>query len=136
MTELKVIPDSGKHRPQTEVLSYGIRAGDVLWLSGQTSRDMDTGEAVKGDIELQTNKVIDNIEAVLKQEGVGLERVERCTVFVTCATDLEGMNKVYVHRFKEPRPARAAYIVAGLANSAYRIELDAIAIAGSGPANG
>lgn len=134
MTVLKVIPNPGRHRPQTEVLSYGIRAGDVLWLAGQTSRDMDTGEAVKGDIELQTNKVIDNIEAVLRQEGVGLERVVRCTVFVTCAADLEGMNRVYVRRFKEPRPARAAYIVAGLANPAYRVEIDAIAVAGTGPA--
>ncbi len=134
MTELKIIPNPGKHNPPNEVLSYGIRADNVLWLAGQTSRNMDTGEAVKGDIELQTNKAIDNIEAVLKTQGVGLDRVVRCTVFVTSSADLEGMNKVYAQRFKEPRPARSAYIVSGMANPAYRVEIDAVAIHGKGPA--
>ena len=134
MTDLKVIPNPGKFTPKNEVLSYGIRAGDVLWLSGQTSRNLDTGELVKGDIEVQTKQVIDNIERGLKAEGMGLERVVRCTVYVTNSADLEGMNKAYTERFKEPRPARAAYIVAGLANPAYRVEIDAIAVAGKGPA--
>lgn len=128
MTEIKHIPSPGKFKAPTELLSAAVRSGDTLWVSGQTARDMDTGEVPKGDIEFQTNKVIDNIERILKAEGLGLDRVVRCTVFVTCAADLEGMNRVYVQRFNAPRPARSAYIVTGFASPLLRVEIDAIAV--------
>ena len=128
MTELKVIKQPGKYQPTApQPLSGGIRSGDILWLSGQTSRDPDTGQPVKGDIKVQTEQVIDNIEALLKVEGCGLERVVRCTVFLCDPMDIPGMNEVYLRRFKKPYPARAAYVISGFTNREYRVEIDAIA---------
>jgi 2-iminobutanoate/2-iminopropanoate deaminase len=65
-------------------------------------------------------------------EGCGLERVARCTVFVTTPADVAGMNAVYRRFFRDPYPARSTVIVAALANPASRVEIDAIAIAGKG----
>ena len=67
MVELKVIKQPGAYQPPApEPLSAGIRVGDVLWLSGQTSRHPDTGQPVRGDIKTQMEQVIDNIEAFVQ----------------------------------------------------------------------
>ena len=133
MTDLKVMSWPGKFRPASP-LSAGIRGGDILWLAGQVPTDPDSGEVTTGDIEAQTNKVFDNLERLLAAEGCGLERVVRCTVFLTAQADFAGMNAVYRKRLKDPYPARSTVIVAALANPAYRVEIDAIAIAGQGAA--
>jgi 2-iminobutanoate/2-iminopropanoate deaminase len=133
MTDLKVMSWPGKFRPASP-LSAGIRGGDTLWLSGQVPIDPDSGEVTSGSIEAQTEKVFDNLERLLAAEDCGLERVVRCTVFLTSQADFAGMNAVYRKRLKEPYPARSTLIVAALANTAYRVEIDAIAIAGKGPA--
>jgi 2-iminobutanoate/2-iminopropanoate deaminase len=133
MTDLKVMKWPGTFRPASP-LSAGIRGGDILWLAGQVPTDPDTGEAVTSGIEAQTEKVFDNLEKLLAHEGCGLERVVRCTVFLTAQADFAGMNGVYRRRFKDPYPARSTVIVAALANPAYRVEIDAIAIAGKGSA--
>jgi len=131
MTYLKVMQWPGKFRPASP-LSAGIRGGDIL--SGQVPTDPDSGEPVSGGIEPQTEKVFDNLEKLLALEGCGLERVVRCTIFLTTQADFAGMNAVYRRRFKDPYPARSTVIVAALANPAYRVEIDAIAIAGKGGA--
>ena len=133
MTDLQVMKWPGKFRPASP-LSAGIRGGDVLWLSGQVPTDPESGEVTTGGIEAQTEKVFDNLEKLLGQEGCGIERVVRCTVFLTTQADFAGMNSVYRRRLKEPYPARSTVIVAALANPAYRVEIDAIAIAGKGAA--
>lgn len=133
MTDLKLMSWPGKYRPASP-LSAGIKAGDVLWLSGQVPTDPETGETVIGGIEAQTEKVFDNLEKLLASEGCGVERVVRCTVYLTAQADFAGMNSVYRRRLKDPYPARSTLIVAALANPAYRVELDAIAIVGKGPA--
>jgi 2-iminobutanoate/2-iminopropanoate deaminase len=133
MTDLKVMKWPGAFRPASP-LSAGIRGGDILWLSGQVPTDPETGEVTTGGIEAQTDKVFDNLEKLLATEGCGLERVVRCTVYLTTQADFAGMNAVYRRRLKDPYPARSTLIVAALANPAYRVELDAIAIAGKGPA--
>jgi 2-iminobutanoate/2-iminopropanoate deaminase len=133
MTDLKVMSWPGKYRPASP-LSAGIRGGDILWLAGQVPTDPDSGEVTAGNIEAQTEKVFDNLERLLAGEGCGLERVVRCTVFLTAQADFAGMNAVYRKRLKDPYPARSTLIVAALANPAYRVEIDAIAIAGKGPA--
>ena len=133
MTDLKVMSWPGKFRPASP-LSAGIRSGDILWLAGQVPADPETGEVTTGGIDAQTDKVFDNLERLLATEGCGLERVVRCTVFLTTQADFAGMNAVYRMRLKDPYPARSTLIVAALANPAYRIEIDAIAIAGRGPA--
>jgi 2-iminobutanoate/2-iminopropanoate deaminase len=133
MTDLKVMSWPGKFRPASP-LSAGIRGGDILWLAGQVPTDPDSGEVTTGGIEAQAEKVFDNLERLLATEGCGMERVVRCTVFLTTQADFAGMNAVYRKRLKDPYPARSTLIVAALANPAYRIEIDAIAIAGKGPA--
>ena len=134
MTDLKVMKWPGKFRPASP-LSAGIRGGDILWLAGQVPTDPDSGEAVSGGIEPQTEKVFDNLEKLLALEGCGLERVVRCTIYLTTQADFAGMNSIYRRRLKEPYPARSTIIVAALANPAYRVEIDAIAIAGKGGAS-
>jgi 2-iminobutanoate/2-iminopropanoate deaminase len=94
----------------------------------------ETGETVSGGIEAQTEKVFDNLEKLLALEGCGLDRIVRCTIYLTAKDDFAGMNAVYRRRLKEPYPARSTVIVAALANPSYRIELDAIAVLGKGPA--
>jgi 2-iminobutanoate/2-iminopropanoate deaminase len=134
MTDLKGMKWPGTFRPASP-LSAGIRGGDILWLAGQVPSDPDTGEAVTtGGIEAQTEKVFDKLEKLLAFEGCGLERVVRCTIFLTTQADFAGMNSAYRKRFKDPDPARSTLIAAALANPAYRIEIDAIAIAGKGSA--
>jgi 2-iminobutanoate/2-iminopropanoate deaminase len=133
MTDLTVMKWPGKFRPASP-LSAGIRGGDVLWLSGQVPTDPESGDVITGGIEAQTEKVFDNLGKLLAQESCGLERVVRCTVFLTTQADFAGMNSVYRRRLKEPYPARSTLIVAALANPAYRVEIDAIAIAGRGAA--
>jgi 2-iminobutanoate/2-iminopropanoate deaminase len=133
MTDLKVMSWPGKFRPASP-LSAGIRGGDILWLAGQVPTDPDSGEVTTGGIEAQAEKVFDNLERLLATEGCGMERVVRCTVFLTTQADFAGMNAVYRRRLTDPYPARSTLIVAALANPAYRIEIDAIAIAGKGPA--
>jgi 2-iminobutanoate/2-iminopropanoate deaminase len=133
MTNLTVIKWPGQFRPASP-LSAGIRGGDILWLSGQVPTDPESGEVTTGGIEAQTEKVFDNLEKLLEEEGCGIERVVRCTVFLTTQADFAGMNSVYRSRLKAPYPARSTVIVAALANPSYRVEIDAIAIAGAGPA--
>jgi 2-iminobutanoate/2-iminopropanoate deaminase len=133
MTDLKVMNWPGKFRPASP-LSAGIRGGEVLWLSGQVPTNPETGETVSGGIEAQTEKVFDNLEKLLALEGCGLDRIVRCTIYLTAKDDFAGMNAVYRRRLKEPYPARSTVIVAALANPSYRIELDAIAVLGKGPA--
>jgi 2-iminobutanoate/2-iminopropanoate deaminase len=133
MTDLKVMSWPGKFRPASP-LSAGIRSGDILWLSGQVPTDPETGEVTTGGIDAQTDKVFDHLERLLATEACGLERVVRCTVFLTTQADVAAMNAGSRRRLKDPYPARSTLIVAALANPAYRIEIDAIAIAGRGPA--
>jgi len=131
MTELKVMKRAGSW-VSTHPLSPGIRAGDILWMSGTSPVDLEPSEVGAGDITEQTEKVFDNLEAHLALEGVGLERVVRCTLYLTSQADLPGMNEVYRRRFAEPYPARATIIVGGLVNPAYRVILDAVAYRGTG----
>ena len=122
-----------RKRCTSHPLTPGIRAGDVLWLSGTAPADRDTGAPVEGDIVAQAEAIFDNMAAVLSLEGIGLERVVRLTNFLTSQADVPGLNNVYRRRFAEPFPARATVIVAGLVNPAYRIVIDAVAIRGEGP---
>ena len=131
MTELKAMKRAGSW-VSTHPLSPGIRAGDILWMSGTAPVDLETSEPVVGDIQTQMETVLDNLEAHLALEGSGLDRVVRCTLYLTSQADLAGVNEVYGRRFAEPYPARATVIVGGLVNPAYRVVLDAVAYRGTG----
>lgn len=106
--------------------SHGAWAGDLLFLSGQTPIDPATGVLVPGGIAEQTAQVFDNLEAVLRDAGLSLADVIKCTVFLTTMDDFPEMNAEYGRRFAEPFPARSTVAVAGLPLGA-RVEIELVA---------
>jgi 2-iminobutanoate/2-iminopropanoate deaminase len=106
--------------------SQAVRAGQLLFLSGQVPLDPATGEIVSGDIAAQTRRVFENLAAVLKAGGRSLSDVVRTTVFLADMSDFAEVNKVYGSYFSEPYPARATVQVARLPKDA-RVEIDVIA---------
>ena len=109
--------------------SQAIRAGQLLFLSGQIPLDPTSGQLVDGDIVAQTRRVMDNLAAVLKSAGLSFDAVVRTTIFLADMTDFAKVNEVYAAYFSSstlPAPARATVQVAQLPRGA-RVEIDAIA---------
>jgi len=106
--------------------SQGVVEGGFLFCSGQIPLDPDSGELVPGDIEASTERVLDNMEAVLKSAGLVLPDVVKTTVFLVRAEDFPAMNAIYARRFGDHRPARSTVIVAALPKGAM-VEMDLIA---------
>jgi 2-iminobutanoate/2-iminopropanoate deaminase len=106
--------------------SQGIRAGNLLFVSGQIPLDPATGALIDGDIAAQTHRVFANIKAILDAGGASLEQVVRTTVYLADMNDFAAMNEVYATYFSNPAPARATVQAARLPKDA-RIEIDVIA---------
>jgi 2-iminobutanoate/2-iminopropanoate deaminase len=106
--------------------SQAVRAGQLLFVSGQVPLDPATGQIVAGDIAAQTRRVFDNLGAVLKAGGRSFADVVRTTVFLADMNDFAAVNDVYGTYFSEPYPARATVQVARLPKDA-RVEIDVIA---------
>jgi len=106
--------------------SQGVWAGDLLYLSGQVPLDPATGKLVEGDVGLQTQRVFDNLEAVLASAGLTMQDVVKCNVFLIDMGDFSAMNEAYGERFMPPFPARSTIAVAGLPLGA-RVEIELIA---------
>jgi 2-iminobutanoate/2-iminopropanoate deaminase len=117
--------------------SPAIRAGHLLFVSGQVPFDPATGRLVEGDIQTQTRQALDNVGALLRAGGLDFPAVVRTTVFLADMSDFAAMNEAYSAYFNEPYPARATVQTARLPRDA-RIEIDAIAIyeGGSGRKGG
>lgn len=107
--------------------SQAVQAGQVIFCSGQIHLDPKTGELVTGDIEKMTMRVMDNLKAVLKEAGAGMEHVVKTTVYMTDLADFPKMNETYATYFKEPFPARATVQVAALPKGA-KVEIEAVAV--------
>ena len=106
--------------------SHAIRAGELLFVSGQVPIDPATGSLIDGDITAQTRRVMDNLGAVLKAGGLSFQHVVRTTIFLADMNDFAAVNAVYGSFFSEPYPARATVQVSRLPKDA-RVEIDAIA---------
>ncbi len=106
--------------------SHAIRTGQLLFISGQVPIDPATGNLIDGDISAQTQRVMNNIDAVLKAGGLSFQHVVRTTVFLADMSDFAAVNAVYGTFFSEPYPARATVQVSRLPKDA-RVEIDAIA---------
>jgi 2-iminobutanoate/2-iminopropanoate deaminase len=106
--------------------SQAVRAGQLLFASGQIPTDPATGALVEGDVAAQTRRVFDNLSAVLKAANLSFASVVRTTVFLADMNDFAAMNEVYAKYFSEPYPARATVQVARLPRDA-RVEIDLIA---------
>ena len=106
--------------------SPALRAGSLLFVSGQVPFDPGTGEMVAGDIGAQTRRVLDNIGALLTAAGLSFNHIVRTTVFLADMNDFTAMNEAYGSYFTQPYPARSTVQAARLPRDA-RIEIDAIA---------
>ena len=107
--------------------SPAIRAGNLLFMSGQIPLDPVTGQLVDGDIAAQTDQVMRNICALLKAAGAGVEHLVRTTVFLADMNEFAAMNERYATFLADPPPARATVQVARLPLDV-RVEIDAIAV--------
>jgi 2-iminobutanoate/2-iminopropanoate deaminase len=106
--------------------SQAIRAGDLLFVSGQIPLDPATGTLVEGDIAAQTRRVLDNLAAILAAAGASFEHVVKTTVFLLDMDDFAAMNAVYATYVPAPPPARSTVQVSRLPRDV-RVEIDVIA---------
>lgn len=106
--------------------SQAVAAGGFLFASGQIPLDPATGELVSGGLEKSSERIFDNLEAVLLKAGLTFADVVKTTVYLTRAEDFSAMNAVYTRRFGDHRPARSTVIVAALPKGA-PLEIDVIA---------
>jgi 2-iminobutanoate/2-iminopropanoate deaminase len=108
--------------------SQAVAAGDLLFLSGQIPLDPKTGKLVEGDVDVQAERVLGNIQAVLGAAGSSLARVVKASVFLADLGDFAKMNAVYDRFFTSfPKPARSTFQVAKLPAGA-KIEIEVIAV--------
>jgi len=107
--------------------SPAIRAGNLLFISGQVGFDPATGALIDGDISAQTDQVMRNIGALLEAAGTDFAHVVRTTVFLADMAEFAAMNAVYARYVVDPPPARSTVQVAALPRNA-RVEIDVIAV--------
>jgi 2-iminobutanoate/2-iminopropanoate deaminase len=106
--------------------SQAVVENGFLFASGQVPLDPATGKLVERGLEAAAERVLDNLEAILAEAGLGLRDVVKATVYLTRSEDFAPMNAVYARRFGDHRPARSTVIVAALPAGA-PIEIDFIA---------
>jgi 2-iminobutanoate/2-iminopropanoate deaminase len=120
-------PIHSNHAPEAiGPYSQAIRAGNLVFLSGQIPLNPITGKIVEGDIGAQTRRVMDNLAAVLAAANLSFANVVKSTIYVVDLNDYATVNEVYGERFKENPPARSTVQVAALPRGA-RVEIDLIA---------
>ncbi len=107
--------------------SQAIRANRLIFVSGQTPLDPSTQEMVAGGVPEQTERVLRNIEGILKQAGSSLSKVVRCGVFLKDMNDFAAMNEVYARFFTGAPPARTTIEAARLPKDCL-VEIDAVAM--------
>jgi 2-iminobutanoate/2-iminopropanoate deaminase len=124
MRQLITAPDAPK---AMGAYSPAIRAGNLLFISGQIPIDPATGNLVEGDIAAQAEQVMRNLTALLRAAGASFTNVVRTTVYLADMNDFNGMNEVYSRYIVDPAPSRATVEVARLPRDV-KIEIDAIAV--------
>ena len=107
--------------------SQAVEANGLIFASGQIPIDPATGQSVQGGIAEQTERVLNNLAAVLEAAGSGLDRVVKTTVFLVSMEEFPAMNEVYGRFFDADPPARATVQAARLPRDA-RVEIEAIAL--------
>lgn len=106
--------------------SQAIKAGDIVFVSGQLPIDVKTGAFAGEDIQAQTRQSLLNVKAILEEAGFCMNDVCKTTVLLSDIKEFGAMNEVYAEFFSEPFPARAAFQVAALPKGA-KVEIEAIA---------
>jgi len=108
--------------------SQGVRANGLVFTAGQVAFDPKTQQIVDGDISAQTERVMQNLSAILTAAGCGMQDVIRSTVFLKNMDDFAAMNAVYSKYFSTAPPARSTVEVSRLPKNAL-VEIDMIAVA-------
>ena len=106
--------------------SQGIKAGEFIFVAGQTGADPATGQ-VTGDIKAQTERALKNISGILSAGGSSIDKVVKTTVYLKNISDFAAMNEVYATYFKDKPPARATVGVAALPRDAL-VEIEVVAL--------
>jgi 2-iminobutanoate/2-iminopropanoate deaminase len=107
--------------------SQAIRSGQFLYLSGQIPLDPSTGAIVGDDIQTQTHRVLQNVQALLESADASLASVIKTTVFLTTMSHFQAMNEVYATYFGDAAPARSTVAVVELPRQAL-VEIECIAL--------
>lgn len=107
--------------------SQAIATNDLVFVSGQLGIDASTGEFKGTDIHSQTTQSMENIKAILKEAGLGMDSVVKTTILLKSLDDFAVVNGIYGSYFTEPYPARATFQVAKLPKDAL-VEIEAIAV--------
>lgn len=107
--------------------SQAIRSGQFLYTSGQIPLDPSTGAIVGDDIQAQTHRVLQNVQALLESAGASLNSVIKTTVFLTTMGNFQAMNEVYATYFSDVAPARSTVAVAELPRQAL-VEIECVAL--------
>ena len=124
MRQLVTAPDAPK---AMGAYSPAIKAGNLLFISGQIPVDPTTGSLIDGDIAAQADQVMRNLTALLRAASASFTNVVRTTVYLADMNDFAAMNEVYSRYIVDPPPARATVQVARLPRDV-KIEIDAIAV--------
>jgi 2-iminobutanoate/2-iminopropanoate deaminase len=106
--------------------SQAVRASGFVFLSGQIALDPGTGTMTTGGAKAETERVMENLSAVLQAAGLTFDHVVKTTIYLVDFADFEAVNEVYGKRFARVLPARATVQVAALPRGA-RVEIDAVA---------
>ncbi len=128
MLEFITLPDDVL--PPVAPYSHAVRAGDLLFVTGQLAEDPSTGQVVRGSIEDQTRRVMENLKLVLEHSGTGFDRVVMSRIFVTDFRFFSIVNEIYASYFSRDRlPGRTTISVTGLAGLG-DVEIDLIVYCG------
>ena len=106
--------------------NHAVRIGDLLFCAGQIPIDPASGNLVTGDAKIQTERVLENVKAILEDQKLSFANVVKTTVFLTNLADFAAMNEVYAKYFTADHPARSTIQVAALPKGA-NVEIEVIA---------
>ena len=111
--------------PPVGPFSQAVEAGGFIYVSGHVGQDPATGKVVEGGIVAETERVFQNLSAVLKAAGRSFDDVVRVGVYLTSMSDYVALNGIYAKHFRQPFPARTAIAVAALPLGAC-VEIDLV----------
>ncbi len=115
-------------QPPTSPYSWGIQAGNTLFVSGMVSRDVKRMQLITGDIEVQARQVLENVGSVLKTAGFDYADVTSCKVFLSDARDFSRMNEIYRSFFGGSSPPARATVRTRLMNPNLNVEIQCVAV--------
>ena len=125
---MKEVISTGRGPKAIGPYSQAVRANGFIFISGQVAFDPATSQIVEGDIAKQTERVMENLKAIVEAAGSMLDKVVKTTVFLKDMDEFAKMNEVYGRYFPANAPARATVEVARLPRDV-RVEIELIALA-------